>query len=152
MRRQAPPPAVIAGRFHDQLAGDVIAIAFAALDGVRGRKSLPGEVEQQPGQQARLAHPRSIPSVLAIASKPFLDCIPGRLVDQRLVLAFVELSFVGNPANVDRVGEELVDVPARERLATLREALCNTALGHEAEPVGRLLHSAYTAEFEIELE
>jgi hypothetical protein len=74
------------------------------------------------------------------------------LVDQRLVLAFVELSFVSNPANVDRVGEELVDVPARERLATLREALCNTALGHEAEPVGRLLHPAYPAEFEIELE
>jgi hypothetical protein len=54
---------------------------------------------------------------VAVVVQVGLDQIPGRLVDQSLMLAFVELSLVIDEARVQRIGEEHVDGLLDERLA-----------------------------------
>jgi hypothetical protein len=49
-----------------------------------------------------------------------LDLVPQVLRHDRLVLAFVDLALVGDPADVDRVRQNLVDVAAADRTAAGR--------------------------------
>ena len=46
------------------------------------------------------------------------DLVPQVRRNDRRLLAFVKLAFVGNTTHVDRVREDLVDVPPAEQSAT----------------------------------
>src|SRR5271167_5160439 len=75
---------------------------------------------------------------------------PGLGVDQRRVLAGVELALVCNPTDVNRVRQQPVEVPAREGFsAALDAARRRAALCAEPEAVGLLLDPAHAAELAI---
>src|SRR6266436_6517213 len=78
---------------------------------------------------------------------------PGIGVDQRRMLPGVELALVGNLTDVNRVREQLVEVPAREGFAAALAAACRrAALCPEPEAVGLLLDPAHAAELTIKSE
>src|SRR6266478_1229650 len=86
-------------------------------------------------------------------------CVGGKLVphgppslgiDQRPMLRGVELALVCNLTDVDRVREQLVEVPPREGFAPALGALRRrAALCHEAEAIGFLLDPAHAAKLTI---
>ena len=57
-----------------------------------------------------------------MVSQLALDAIPGRLVDDRGVQSFVNLLLVAEPSSIDRVREDLVEVPATDEPAARRLA------------------------------
>src|SRR4029077_18464211 len=74
-------------------------------------------------------------------------------VDQCWMLPEVELALVCNLTDVDRVREQLVEVPPREGFAAALGALRRrAALCREAEAIGLLLYPAHAAEVTIESE
>src|ERR1700730_12956615 len=78
---------------------------------------------------------------------------PGFAMDQRRMLAGVELTPVLNLTGKDRVREEMVEVPAREGLPAALGALrCRAALRSEPEAVGLFFDPAHAAELAIERE
>src|SRR5215471_17890852 len=88
-----------------------------------------------------------------IAGKLVVNRIPGLGVDQRLVLAGVELTLVGNLPGVDRVGEQPVEVAAREGFAAALGAVpCCATLCSQAEAIGLILDPAHASELAIKPE
>src|SRR2546427_8205393 len=88
--------------------------------------------------------------VARVGGEPVPNGGPSLGVDQRRMLSGVELALVCNLTDVDRVGEQPVDVPAREGFAAALGAACRrAALGPEPEAVGLLLDPAHAAEFAI---
>src|SRR4029077_21253117 len=88
--------------------------------------------------------------VRRIGSELVSNSGPGFGIDQRRMLAGVELTLVRNPTAVDRVREEPVDMPARKGLATALGAACSRAtLRPRSEAVGFFLDPADGAEIEI---
>src|SRR5438105_3687370 len=78
---------------------------------------------------------------------------PGLIVDQRRVLAGVELTLVRNLPGVDRVRQQCVEVTAREGLAAALGAIrCRAAFRPKSKAVGLLLDPAHTTELTIESE
>jgi hypothetical protein len=66
-----------------------------------------------------------------------LDDVPGFAPDDGRVLARIALALMRDLAHVDRVGQELVDVPPRERFATRsRSIFRRPCLGPETEATG----------------
>src|SRR5438046_438707 len=85
-----------------------------------------------------------------IGSELILNDGPGLGVDQRRMLPGVELALVRNPTDVNRVGEQPVDVSARERFAAaLGAARSRAALCAEPEAVSLPLDAAHAAELAI---
>src|SRR5438132_6455880 len=75
---------------------------------------------------------------------------PGLGIDQRRMLSGVELTLVRYLTDVDRVRQQVVDVPAREELAAALGAIRrHAALGSELETVGFLLDPAHAAELTV---
>src|SRR6266849_330097 len=75
---------------------------------------------------------------------------PGFGIDQRWMLAGVELTLVGNLTGVNGIREQLVDVPARERFATALGAVRRrAAFCDEPEAVGLFLDPAHAAKLTI---
>src|SRR5437868_12556347 len=78
---------------------------------------------------------------------------PALIVDQRWVVAGVELTLVRYPADVNRVREQCVEMTAREGFAAALGAIrCRAAFRPKPETVGRLLDPAHAAELTIESE
>src|SRR6267142_1069046 len=78
---------------------------------------------------------------------------PGIAIDQRRMLPGVELALVRNLTDVDRVRQQVVEVPAREGFAAALDAARRCAtLCAEPEAVGRLLDPAHAAELTIQSE
>src|SRR5205823_8706213 len=75
---------------------------------------------------------------------------PGLGVDHRRMLSGVELALVCNLTDVDRVRQQVVDVPAREgSAAALDAARRRAALRAEPEAIGLLLDPAHAAELTV---
>jgi hypothetical protein len=75
---------------------------------------------------------------------------PSLIVDQRRLLAVMELTVVRNPSGINRVREHPVDMPAREGLATSLSAIrCCSALRPQTEAVGLFFDPAHAAELTI---
>ena len=94
----------------DQRSGDVIAIASAFLDGVGWREPLSVRIDQQASQQARLGGFLPAPMIAGMGGELVSNSSPGLIVDQRGMLARVELTLVRNLPGVNRVREQSVDV------------------------------------------
>src|SRR5438105_3972758 len=76
---------------------------------------------------------------------------PAFIVDQRRLLAGVELTLVRYLAGVDRVSEQCVEMTAREGFAAALGAIRRcAAFRPKPETVGRLLDPAHAAELTIE--
>src|SRR5215471_9221579 len=91
--------------------------------------------------------------VAGVGGKLVANSGPGLVIDQRWMLAGVEPTLVGNLSGVNRVGEQPVEVPARERLPAARDAFRRRpTLRSEPEAVGLLLDPAHAAERAIERE
>ena len=89
--------------------------------------------------------------VAGVGREPIANGGPDLNVNQRRMLPQVELALVRNLPGVDRVCDQLVEVPARERFAaTLGATRCYAALCLQAEAVGLLLDPAHAAELAIE--
>ena len=71
-------------------------------------------IDQQAGQQARLGRFRPAPMIAGIGGELASDNGPGLIVDERPMLARVELILVRNLPDINRVREQSVDMPARE--------------------------------------
>jgi len=69
------------------------------------------------GERARVGRARARAVALEIVSEPPLDLIPGGAIDDRLVECSVALPIVFNFTEVNGIGEQPVDLPARERRA-----------------------------------
>src|SRR5437763_6235348 len=108
------PPALRAIRsgISDQRSGDVIAITSALLDGVGWREALAPCIDQQPRQQARFGCFRPVPMVARVNCKLVPNNGPARIVDQRRVLARMELTLVDYLAGVNWVREQCVEMTA----------------------------------------
>src|SRR4029077_15820235 len=88
--------------------------------------------------------------VTCVRSKLIPNSGPGLGVNQRRLLTGVELAVVCNLTDVDRVREQLVDVPAREGFAAAFGAASRrAALGPEPEAVGLFFDPAHAAELTI---
>src|SRR6516162_8231753 len=76
--------------------------------------------------------------------------VPRLDIDQRRMLSGVELAFVSDLTDVNRVREQPVDVPAREgHPAALAAARCGAPLCLEPESVGLLLDPAHATKLPI---
>jgi hypothetical protein len=81
-------------------------------------------IDQQAGQQARLSRFRPAPMIAGIGGELISNSGPSFIVDQRRMLARVELILVRNLPDINRVREHSVDMPARESCATAFGAVC----------------------------
>src|SRR5215469_15431932 len=107
-------------------------------------------LDKQTGEQARLGGLGSAPVVAGTAGELGLNRGPHLIIDQRLMLAGVELAFMRNPTDVNWVREQPVDVPAREWCAAAFGAIRHPPTPcPQSEPVGLVFDPAY-AVFPIE--
>src|SRR5271166_1461438 len=74
--------------------------------------------EQSFGRLARSLRPRGAEMV----AQALLNQIPKLLIDDRRMLAFVNLALMDDAADIDRVRQEFVDVPPAEQAAACRPA------------------------------
>src|SRR4051812_21037473 len=149
------PPALRAIRsgISDQRSGDVIAITSTLLDGVGWREALSPCIHQQARQQARFGCFRPVPMVARVGCKLVPYNGPARIVDQRRVLARVELTLVHYLAGVNWVREQGVEMTAGEGFAAALGAIRRSpAFRPKPEPVGLLLDPTPAAELTIERE
>jgi hypothetical protein len=77
-------------------------------------------IDQQAGQQARLSRFRPAPMIAGIGGEPASNNGPGLIVDERRMLARVELILVRNLPDLNRVREQSVDSRAVCRYARAR--------------------------------
>src|SRR6516225_8956096 len=87
----------------DQGCRDVIAIAPAVVDRVGWREPFTLRVDQQAGQQARLGGLGVAAVGAGIGRELVANRGPGLLIDQRRMLARVEVTLMRNPTGVNRV-------------------------------------------------
>src|SRR5437763_17216851 len=119
------PPAsrAIRSGISDQRSGDVIAITSALLDGVRRGEPLPPWIDQQTRQQARLGCFRPVPMVARVGCELVPNNGPARIVDQRRLLARMELTLVRYVAGGSWVREQCVEMTARGAFAATLGAI-----------------------------
>ena len=80
-----------------------------------------------------------------------LNSGPGLIIDQRRMLARVELTLVRNPTGIDRVCEQPIKMPTRERFAAALGAIGRcAAFRPKPETVCFLLDPAHAAELAIQ--
>src|SRR5581483_4159620 len=94
---------------------DIVAIAPAVVDGVRRREGDAFCREQQTRQQTRILGAGSPPLAAGVHCELSLDLVPGLSVNDGLMLAFVALAPMWDAADIDRVGDNEIEVAAAER-------------------------------------
>ena len=68
-------------------------------------------------------------SVLGMLGQQALDPVPGLLIDDRVMKAFMDLSLVGEPPDVDRVRQDLVEVSSADQPAAFVLPLPSVRMG-----------------------
>ena len=132
---------------------DLVAVAPTGFGCVARRQRNARFVKQLAGKLAGFAGPDARASVMGIAGELDLHGFPGLGIDDRLVLAFVHRTFVGDLPNVERVREQLVEGAAAQWAAAAHLAAAGRPpLGREAAPVRLLLHPADRAVREVKPE
>jgi hypothetical protein len=76
------------------------------------REALSPCIDQQARQQARFGCFSLVPMVARVGCELVPNNAPARIVDQRRLLARVELTLVRYPAGVNRVREQCVEMTA----------------------------------------
>ncbi len=86
-------------------------------------------------------------------AQALLNPIPKVPIDDRRMLAFMDLAFMGDAADIDRVRQEFEDMPAAEQAAPGRAACAiNANRNPQALGVEGLLKAHDASRFEIALE
>src|SRR5690606_19489727 len=106
-----------------QSAGDVIAISLAGLIGMYGAQPVTGIIEQQAGEQMDIARDLRTTLSRRLVYQPGLHCLKGGIVDDRLMLAFVQAIPVSDFAHVNRVGEHVVELAFANAFSLLPASL-----------------------------
>ena len=99
--RQPPALGQVRSGLGDQGSGDVVAIASAFLDGVRRGEPLAPGIGQETRQQARLGCIGLASMVRRVGNELIPNGGPGLGIDQRRMLAGVELALVRNLTDVE---------------------------------------------------
>ena len=111
------------------------------LVGVGWRHAYAVRVDQQPRQQARVLGVRAMPANDGVSVQLFLYCVPGLAIDDGFVLPGVALAFVDDIADIDGVGQQLVDMAAGEGFTTTSLAVIRFAgFRSKTQPVRCLFH------------
>ncbi len=95
-----------------ELRRDVVPVASALLHRMRRRHALSVAVHDQPGEQARRLCGLAERSGLPIAGQLHLDALPEFSIDDRVVLAGVDLALVPDLAAVDRILQQRIECAA----------------------------------------
>src|SRR5215831_7752988 len=150
---QPPELSAIVSCRGAQRRRDVIAIAPALVDRVGWRSPFALRVDQQAGQQARLGGLGVAAVGAGIGRELAANRGPGLLIDQRRMLAWVELTLMRNLTGVNRVRQQSVEMSAREGCATALSAMCRRAALHpQPEAVRCVFDPAHAAELTIQCE
>ena len=96
---------------------DVVAVQPAVLARVRRRHRVAAGREDQAPQQRRRLRARAVGASDRVLGEDGVDLVPGRSIDDRLVLAGIGRALVHRLAEVDAVVEDLVDRALVDRLA-----------------------------------
>lgn len=99
--------------------GHIVAVSFASLRSMCWCQVFSGlRIEDETREQAWRSSMGSPARGLTVFCQPGLHLIPQFLVDDGRVIARIDLSLVCDPAKVDRVGQDAVEMPSTEALAT----------------------------------
>src|SRR5262249_26986285 len=119
--RNTPSVAARGGAMHQALR-DVVAITLTVLVGMGRAQPIPGFVVSQTGQEAgRLAVGRRLP-VCGIIHQLTLNGVECRPVDDGIVPAGVPYTLVDYLADIDRVGQQLMEMASGEGVAPAQTA------------------------------
>lgn len=119
-----------------ELRQDVVPVAAPLLHGLRRRHALSVAVDDQPGEQARRVRGLAERSGLAVAGRLVLDALPEFSLDDRLVLAGVDLALVPDLAVVNRILQQGIECAARKAVASCQRATSALAsFADDAEPI-----------------
>ena len=99
------------------VGGDIVAVEAAVLARVRRRHRVPARREDQAAQQRRRLRARAVGASDRVLGEDGVDLVPGRSIDDRLVLAGIARPLVHRLAEVDAVVQDLVDRALVDRLA-----------------------------------
>ena len=99
-----------------QRALDIVAIAPAVVDGMGGREANALGRKEKACQQARVLRASSTALTASVRCKLDLNLVPRLNVNDGLMLAFVALAPMWNAADIDRIGDNEIEVPAAESL------------------------------------
>src|SRR5436190_5133574 len=115
---------------------------------MRGRQPLARAVDEQPGEAARCRGAGLTVMAGSVFRQPRLDCCPSVWLDHRIMLAGVQLAFVRDLADVDRVRQDPIEVTARERPAASQYPGCRgEALRCPSEAIDGVLQQTHAAKF-----
>src|SRR4029077_8964203 len=123
-RRDASSACLGLGSPNDERSRDVISVARAFLYGVARRQSLAGLVENQAGKEACLSGTRPDGAIHPVLSEGHLNLVPQSLVNNRLMLARIGITFMGNLAAIDTVLQHQVESSAGQFLTAEGRAVC----------------------------
>src|SRR5215470_15050663 len=99
-----------------QALGDVVAVSFGLLAGMGRTESVPGLVIDQAGEEAwGRAVGRRFPHC-GVVVQPCLNSPEGLAVDDGLVPTSVPYALMDDLSDVDRIGQQLVEVATGEGL------------------------------------
>lgn len=112
--RQPPGIRVFLASVGDQPARDVVAQALAVLAEMARGQSIPGLVEKLADQRRPFGCMRSATGTGCLGGKALLERVPNGRIDDRRMLAFVDLVAVPDAADIERIGQDLVHMAATE--------------------------------------
>ena len=115
--RRNPPAAVILLPCLAQAVREIVAITNPLLAGVDWAHSVAGLVEHDASQKMDIGVVGLGPSPGCLCCKKGLHLIERLVLDDRLMFAVIELVAVPDLADVDGVGEQVIEIAASERLA-----------------------------------
>ena len=113
-------PRIRLATLEDRLR-DIVAVSTSSLGRVARAHPVPAIIKELTGKQGVevLARARS---VLGMLGKQALDPVPALVIDDRVMKAFMDLVLVGQQTDVDRVGQDLVEMPSADQPASGRLA------------------------------
>ena len=91
-------------------------------------------------------------SLNRIGIELYLNGLPYVSVDNAIVLPGISFTFVGDLANIDRVVEKLIKVPAGKRLSTGYAVPGQPLLGQQPPPVSFYFQAAHRAKRKVLVE
>jgi hypothetical protein len=105
-------PGFLLPSLQDRLR-DIVPPSPPLLGGMGRAHLIAAIVEQLARQQRVRVLPHSC-SALGVLGKQQLDTIPNLLIDDRIMQAFVNLALVGQPPEVNRIRQDLVEMPTAD--------------------------------------
>ena len=146
-------PVRLVQRLSRILTRDVVPIPPPVLHGVAGRESSTGLVEESSDKQAATAGSALLPPGRSLFLELPLDRVPRVTIDDLRMLAVVGLAFMRDAPHVERVAQQVVEMPPREGSPPSHPAVrAATDFRREPPSIGLFLHRAHGSAPEVQLE